>query len=316
MTMHDKPHLSMKCRKRLNGCARSLAAVFMLTITVPVLHADIVARDNFDYSLGSIDGANDGVGNWTGAWNNFGRDAHSELVSPATPLTYSAGVDAYTLGGGTALQFTRQADSVQTPVLRSFSGLAAGESVYFRYLLRLDSDTWDSTDFFTGWLDSDSGAGELDVRGDGPNLGLRAANAGSNDFFARVSNDTGAEAIPSIAFASQTTYLIVGLYEDSDNDGFYDTASIWINPTSADAGSPHAVSTVGISSIPDPMACLGWRFGNNLNTNDILLVDDVAVTTTFDSAIGVIPEPGTIGLMLIGLLCCAGTVRRRNRLAK
>jgi hypothetical protein len=295
--------------KTLGRAALGAWLVVGLVVATTTARGDIIARDNFDYVAGEVNGMSGGSGAWAGAWTNFNKPANSEVVSPSTPMTYNAGGGAATLGGGAALQLTKST-GIQTPVTRAFSGIAAGESVYFRFLLRLDTDTWDDNDFFTGWMDYIPST-ELGTHGGTPSAGLRAVNdATANDFFARVSSDSAGHAVPGVAFSSQTTYLIVGFFESTDADTNYERASIWINPTSGEALTPHATGS-GESASANLLDWVGWRFGDNLESDDVLLVDDVAITTTFNEAIG-IPEPGTAVYLLCAAALKAMMGRRRR----
>jgi hypothetical protein len=295
--------------KTLGRAALGAWLVVGLVLAATTARGDIIARDNFDYDAGEVNGMNGGSGAWAGAWTNHNVTAVSEIVSPATPLTYNAGGGAATLGGGTALQLAKSVAN-QTPVDRGFSGLESGDTVFLRFLLRLDTDTWDDNDFFTGWLDSVPG-NALSTRGNTVNTGLRAVNdATANDFFSRVDN-AASHAVPEIAFASLTTFLIVARFEDTNSDNFYDLASIWVNPVAGEGAAPHATAT-GIADYASALGFVGWRFGDNLEAGDVFLVDDVAVTTTFDEAIG-IPEPSSAVLLLFGAALRVLTGRRRRR---
>ncbi len=278
------------------------AALLMMLLAASTVRAEVIARDNFNYAAGEIGGLGGATDGWTSAWENFGHTEDSQVVAPSTPLTYNAGAGASALGGGNALQITKVSGSL-TPVGRGYAVTTGQTPLYMRFLVRLDSDTWDSNDFMTGWLDASIGVSS-DSHGDNPNLGLRAGNAGVNDFYARVRSDM---AIPNVAFAAQTTYLVVAKFEDTAGDTWYTKASIWVNPVVGDEGSPDATVETD-QSLNQFIGSLGWRFGGGLDSNDIFLVDDVAMASTFDAAIGV-PEPTTVSVLLAG----GGLLMMRHR---
>jgi len=282
---------------RTPGCMIAAVMVVALGVVTPCL-ADLVARDNFDYATGEIGGQNGGEG-WVGDWENFDNTDTSEVVTPTTALSYNAGGGYRTLGGGNALQLAKE-QNIVTPVIRQFDELPSGETFYMRYLINLTTNTWDGDDFFVGFADYQEQSDNF-AHANSPNVGLRAANSGPTDFFARP--DTGSTmATSGESFVVQTTYLVVARFEDSsDSDGDYDLTSIWINPTFADAGTPDDTSNLD-TNISFPMGAMeyvGWRFGSNLNASDVLLVDDLAITTSFEEAIGV-PEPASVAMLAIG----------------
>ncbi len=279
-------------------CFGSVRVISTMAIwlTCGTAMATLIASDNFDYDTGEIDGKSGGNGSWSTAWDNFDNADDSEIVSPITALTYNAGTGATTLGGGNALKLTKATGS-RTPVIRNLTGVSAGQTFYYRFLVRLDSDTWDDDDFFTGFVDANK-LTAADVH-NSPNLGLKAALSGAHDIFART-NTSASHAVSDEEFAAQTTYLLVAKFEDTDADSTYDKASLWVNPSVGDESSPDATDSYA-SAATGAMDWLGWWYGGSLDSTDILLVDDVAVSTTFDDAIGV-PEPSSLLLAVIGLL--------------
>jgi hypothetical protein len=251
----------------------------------------VLARDNFDYEPGEIAGQNGGSGEWMAAWNTFSQPDASEIVTPGTPLVFTTG--GITLGGGNALRLSPTANEV-TPVIRRFVSTASNETVYVRFLLRLESDTWDSNDFFIGFLDPNQGnntGSDIDYRGLVPNVGLRAGLPGANDIMARPHRD-GGEAVAPVAFATYTTYLLVMKLESVDADS-YNRVTLWVNPSARDENNPAAVGNDFSSGIFRTQY-VGFRFGTTLDNDDVLLVDDLAVALSWDCIVPSLPSKGTL----------------------
>lgn len=292
-TQHQDPTAHRHNRRRCGSLASIVAMASLLLVAIcTTARSQEIVRDNFDYTTGDIGGMFGGTGSWSTNWFVHGNQQYSEVVAPSTPLSFNG------LGGGNALQLTRVDTNAITPAVRGFTGLSSGQTFYQRFLIRLDSDTWDGDDFFTGFADNNTGnAGS--THGGSPNMGLRAANPGDDDFFARLDSDDPLTNIPSDDFAANTTYLILAKFEDLvAADDRYDQASIWVNPSPGDEFSPDAVTALSDSDSALAIDSLGWRFGTSLDSDDVFLVDDVAITTDFASAVGtqLVPEPGTFAI--------------------
>ncbi len=272
--------------------------------------AATVAEDNFDYATGNTNNLNGGTG-WSGGWNNFFNDAQSQIVTPTTALTYT-NAGANPIGGGNALQLVNNPPSaaLNTAVVREFSGLDAGETFYIRFLIRMESGSWDSNDFLTSFVDGDEGT-QSASHSPGPNAGLRGLNdAGNKDFFSRTGSSNYANS--SMDFTSSTTYLVVARYEDANEDGEYDQTSIWVNPQVGDAGTPQGTSTIAQSYV-STASYAGFRFGSNLDSDDVFTIDALAITDDWNSALNVIPESNSSVMYLTVCLVLLGLSRFRTK---
>lgn len=256
------------------------AAAIVLAANNLLAQGLVLARDNFDYEPGEIGGMNGGTGDWAAAWSTFSQPAASEIVTPDTPLVFDVG--GKILGGGNALRLAMTAGEI-VPLIRRFTSTASNETVYVRFLLRLESNTWDDNDFFVCFLDPNL-SNATDNRAGKPNVGLRAALPGANDFMARP-HVNGGEAVAPVAFAAQTTYLLVMKLENVDGS-YYNRVKLWINPSCRDENNPAAVGNNYSSSI-SRVQYVGFRFGSTLDNDDIFLIDDLAVATAWE---GVIPS--------------------------
>lgn len=143
--------------------------------------------------------------------------------------------------------------------------------------------------------------------GEGVNFGLKS-NQGPNDGSGPADFIVRAGGSSPIAYAPDQVTIpssvrIVGRIQDTNNNGDYDAAALWIDPAASDFGSPDAtISGFAITVSPSP---LGLR-SVNLNDDDLDLVN-IIVTDDFASAI---PEPSSFGLLVFA---GAALLLRRSR---
>jgi hypothetical protein len=140
---------------------------------------------------------------------------------------------------------------------------------------------------------------------DGVNFGMKSSLGPSgSDFVLRSGNSAPIDYAPD-QVTIPTSVRFVGRIQDTNNNGDYDAAALWIDPTAGDLGTPGAQIS-GFSMTISPTT-LGLR-SVNLVTGDDIDLRDIVVTDDFASAI---PEPTTTGLL--GLAGLALLVRRSRR---
>jgi len=128
-----------------------------------VSHAAVIAYDGFEgYSTGSVVGANSGSGDWNQAWKSYSATSNQQQVV-AFGLSYNSG--GISIDGG-----SRAAEVIggtAGTVIQRYYDTTTASTVYFRFLTRLTSDTLDTGDFSTGFIDYN-----------GPNMGYRDDGTG------------------------------------------------------------------------------------------------------------------------------------------
>ncbi len=298
-------------KKILLILSRTLTRLFLpcLLLTPFLATATVISEENFDYAVGNTYNLGGGTG-WVGDWNNFAQTELSAIVAPSTALTYS-NTGANTIGGGNALETQRvSTNNSNTPMIRQSTGVPTGETFYLRVLMRMESGTWNDDDFIVAFADDEEGT-RSSSHSPGPNLGLRGALSGTEDFMARTS--TSNYAVSDVSFSAGNTYMLVAKFEDSDADDQYDTASIWVNPAVGDAATPQAVSTVGDSFV-STISYAGFRLGGSLDDGDIFLFDALVLADSWNSALSVIPESNSSpALMGVGIVLLALSYRRYRK---
>lgn len=259
----------------------SALALAAMATTASAASVSYVASDNFNsYGAGALAGANGGTG-FSGAWTG----------SPGANVVATTGADSPM--SGNALSFsTPNRDNAASRTLAT----SLDRAFYVSFDFQFDGGEIGNNDFLGLWF------GETF----GPNIGLKSnCGVGGNctaDLFVRTEG-TGGVFQQNIAIG--TTYSVLGLFEKVGNSSTYNRASLWVGDSLANVGSLGAADVVynGASTVSS-ISSIGFRTAN-LDTNpaDRLLVDNLRV--------GVVPTPGTLALLGLGLVAAGLASRRR-----
>ncbi|AHF93449.1 hypothetical protein OPIT5_27875 [Opitutaceae bacterium TAV5] len=261
--------------------ATSLAALLPLLVTHA--GATIVATDSFSYTANSaLNGASGGTG-WTAAWT---------ASSAASVADGSArfGVGSTAPNGNEIAYRTFDAQS--------------GDELYVSFTITATGH--EGNDFFALWLDqaSSTGGGTDTHSGSRLNVGMS-----SGALFARPTTG-GTNTIAGSSVIDGTSYHIVVRYSKGVGLSVFNTATLWINPTSSSDTPIGAISSAsGLASI----SAVGFRGVSNEAT-DRYFVDDLVIGTTW-ADVAPIPEPRSValgaGFVALAVLMLNRTLRRR-----
>ena len=262
--------------------AAALAAATALVCS-PAASASLIATDDFNYSLGSLNGANGGSG-WAGAWT---ATSGATIVDPALDLS-----------GNRALSVTANNDNLAWRTLASsYSG-----DVYVSMLMQVGSGTVTSNDFVSLWFDTVT-SGAHTTR---PQIGIKADINGTNDIFARSAGSSGAFAPDSNVLTGQT-FLVVGKLSKVSSTT-YNQFDLWFNPSASDLANPDA-SFSGNSGLT-ALTTLGLRSAN-LDGGDSVLIDNLRLGSAWND-VSAVPEPSSLALSALGM-CVLMCYRRRRK---
>lgn len=227
----------------------------------------------------SLNGQNGGIG-WTTPWTAAGA---SIVVDAIPDMTAANGQ----YGGDQALRFTTDSHDA---AFRRFSALSG--DVYASFLFRYDAGAIGNNDFLGLWFDNSATGGSPHT--DVPNFGLKAQEGpSSSDYFLRLTGTGGSFVTTPQAAIGNTVQIVARLYKESSTT--YNRMQLWVNPTNATNPTPLTIS--GATSL-SAISRIGFRIAN-LDAGDRLLVDNVAIGTTFDSVMINVPEPATMALVAL-----------------
>ncbi len=265
--------------------------------------AATLASDSFDYSTGAISGQEGGTG-WTEGWVTYAGTPtnYSRIVDPGTSLSYNSGGISID-GGNRALSINGNTGTAQTVVQRQFN-LVTSDTVYLRFLMRLDNDVFDGNDFIASYLDI---TGNSSAVHDTSLTGLTSTPS-DGSFFARLENSPPRGVISAGTANVDETYLVIMRLEKGVSTK-YETISLWVNPSSTDENSPDATAT-DAAGFRDSMDRFGIWTGSSLENSDVIIYDELVIANDWNTAVA-IPESSSVPYILAAF--CGGLYLIWNR---
>lgn len=261
--------------------------------------AALIAATSFDDSDsdGELAGESGGFG-WSATDDWTANTGVTELVDPGGTMVFDVPGALSVDGGTSALQVTGNSTLTARDLATSFDA-TSDPDVYMSFLFRWDAGGVGNNDFAVFRYNT------TDV-----NVGLKAdTGPGGTDFVARFSTSNQAYGDEQVTIP-ETVFLVAHLW-DSNANGDYDSHAIWTNPGYYDSGSPEATATGG--SFGSSITEITMRYVN-VDSNDVLLFDELRIGTTWADVMPPVPEPAT--LVIWSLLAAVGVGvgwRRRRR---
>jgi hypothetical protein len=273
-------------RRKGRATGMHIVILSMVSLTAWDSQAAVMYDGMETHALGALNGQGAAGGGWTGGWNQtFGEDAAFTVVTGG--LNYNNG--AINLDGGNrALQV---GTSFNSTINRPFTSNSS-DPLYFSFLFRN-----------TAGLNSSLLLGGHLSNNQTPTTNYGAiGKLATPEFSARLNEGGFDTTSSSTTIAANTTYFLVGrLSKDGtsgDADGFYDQLEMWINPNSANLGTPDVIidNSMGISG---GLTHFMLRY-NNASASAEYLLDEFRITENLHQALGIIPEPTTALLLMMG----------------
>lgn len=260
--------------------------------------AALISYSSFDDEIVSTNGIPAG---WTAV---AGTGGHSSIKAGSLSYAgYPSEGNSWGMGQGTE-------DYRKT--FSGVTGLAAGDKVYYSFLLRLNSplDAFNSGNFRIYNSAAPSGSGVVVSWGTSDytqnKMGFSLSNRNRN-----YSNTVGADLQKTAETytAADTTYLIVAAY---NRGATYQTSTVelWVNPDSSSFGATPPTATI---TMPSYQNGTGYINEANWDTLDFTSngsgagvpdwqVDEFRIATDWASVVPAIPEPATVGMLGLGAL--------------
>lgn len=261
-------------------------------------NAVLIASEDFTYTSGTLaSGSNSGGTGWAGAWTG---DTGPQIVSSSNLAFTATGYEVIQDGTGRVQTSPSSSSGVSSRSLATpIVGTEEGTDVWFSVLLYND-----------GFNQSSSGRAGLyfDISDTSSDVPRTSATAGfllaGTEF--RTLSDGVLSASPGQASLAFTSHLVIGKITllDSGNSSI----SLWLDPSNVSS-----VANLGVANVTYS-ANFGGSITNvgveSYGTNSAATagnVDAIRIGTDLGS---VVPEPGSAGLIALGL---SGLLFRYNR---
>lgn len=249
----------------------------------PAMADEIIAYDSFEtYTPGdTFIGENGGTG-WAGAYTSFEDTDRSTAQTKS--LTYSNGAINIT-GGNVAGRYSDNATlSFGTVYLRQLPAVTA-DVVYFSVMVNAHVPVMDN--FWQFGLQDTNANNALDASFYISDTGISIRANNSNQAVAA-------------GLVTDQTYLMVVKLEKISSSSTYNRLTAYFNPDDLIEGNNTSV-TLNADSALDLTS--GGYFGfrkSSYTAGDELFFDNIRIGTTFESVV-VVPEPGSLGMLLLAL---------------
>ena len=248
----------------------------------PHANSPIVAFDAFDYSLGTLNKADDGSG-WKQPWQ-------VSRVAPGVVSEFpvaSGEVASRTNRRGLLIQGTGARNN---PLRRQLNIPQTQKEVFVRFDLHYEVDSADDPknvdpEFFVLWLDRLDGGDGATHASNVPNIGVHLADRGpkkgKNVFMIRIG--PAKTAWSKVELHGGRTYQVVGRLTKSATGARaeYDRFDLWIDPKATDIGSPDATVS-GAQSI-GLIQWIGFATGLKTEPTDRIHVANLVLGQTWES---------------------------------
>jgi hypothetical protein len=299
-------------------------AVRWLAVAVAVLvvaggagsaQATLFVYEPFDYPAGTVLDGTPATGmNLTGSWVALGVIPQQKLVTSAPGLGYGSLVGAPAVAGQRLNDVDGVTSSGGTVDIDQDVLIPPGSALYFSALFTFDDSSNGNRHAMITLRDDDTG--DLLSFGE-PLIGVRAVQVGAGT--AALGGFVGDAA--DGAFENGQTLLLIGRYVNAAPAGGdrleligYDTAAAGVLPASFDPTDPQREFHFLVDEVDIDLAKIS-SITFTIRGDDNNFVDELRIGDSYASVL--VPEPGSLSLLLLGLVMGArrptgraGTLRR------
>ncbi len=243
----------------------------------------LIAYDAFDYPIGLLKEADQGVG-WKEPWR-VSRVAVPEVVdSPMTATTTEPNLSPR----GLQIQ---GANGRNNPLRRTLAQPLSQREVFVHFKIHYQEDQKASSEvdpeFFVLWLDRLEGGDAATHAANVPNIGIHIADRGpkkgKNVFMVRIG--AAQTAWSKIELEANRTFRVVGRLSKTQAGARadYDRLDMWVDPQLADLNSPDATIS-GVQSL-SLVQWIGFSTGLKTESTDRIYVDDLMIGNSWESVL-------------------------------
>lgn len=266
-------------------------------------------------------------GNGTSLNSQGGFTANSTVgVANGGGVSYSGAGGVVVDGGNNAVRLSTPSGSTNLNYASVGFQPTSGQSLYFRFTFNYFNEVNDTNvDFFRLQFGNDASASTSNYLGVQLSGGTGAATQTQTGLGVRArttSNDSGRIAPGTNPYltvnstVSPVNYLVTGSL--NWNGTAFNQVTMWINPSTTSGAPTDAAqyfNSATASATGDALTSLStivFQSGapvGNLDTGDVLNLDNIVLGTAW-SDIASVPEPGSWGLVVLGLMIGAFILRR------
>ena len=275
-----------------------LSSVVMMTCVRDV-SAAMIAYDGFDYAAGTdnLAGKNGGTG-WSDAWAaSGGTSGLSEIRSPGDNL-----FPLITTGNKVFVEGSNQ-NAQDSCGGRAWNGATADSTVWISFIGQREA-SGPNSDNLARFFGASFYQGVVTTAGN-ERFSIGEGSNDTNHFWNARFTNTGIPAVDSTVPVTTESFLLVRIdYRSGDNDDLY----LWVNPpldgVEPDIGTADASNIDSFNLSFDRISLRAGTAQTTPVANPAAKAhyDEFRIGTTYQDVVP-IPEPASIGLMLLSVVC-------------
>jgi len=275
------------------------AALLLAFTAVSQTSAGLIAEESFDYTANGLagNGSASDLG-WDGGWTGDGS-----VVSPGFDYTDGAD-DLVTAGNKANLAGGSSSNALAFRTLTSDQSPTISDPIWISVIMQRKSSD-DNRRAFLLSFGQDTGQPEFNIGQD-----TEGGSSGDNQpWFANITGRTGSSASGTASGTNtlDKTFLVARL----STDGTAETLDVFLNPDLNTEPSTADISVTGDVAAFDTVRLFAGDNNAAVTAPAQADFDEIRIGTTFRS-VAPIPEPATVGLLVLGGAMLLGRRGREN----